>query len=1332
MYRIGVDVGGTFTDCVCLSEEGVPITAKVATTPADPSRGVIAGVEALAAKVGLPVEEFLAETERFVHGTTVGTNALVERRGTRTAILTSRGHEDTFIVGKVFQKRVGVSERDMVHMSRLEFADPPLVPRNRIRGVAERVDYKGAVVCPLDTEDVLRAGQEFVAAGVQAVAVCFLWSFMYADHEQRAAEILRGIDDGLFVACSHEIAPVLGEYERLTTTVLSAYLGPAMNTYLSALEGALRQRGYRFSLLVMQASGGLAPAADTRRNPVTALDSGPVGGIMGATFLGALAGRDKLICTDVGGTTFDVGIVESGRPQIESTPVVDKYQFRATKVQVTSIGSGGGSVAWVDDTGVLKVGPRSAGADPGPACYGRGGVEATVTDADVVLGYLDPDNFLGGAMRLDAEAAGAAVDRVAERLGLTRLQAADGIRRILDSQMADLVRRTTIERGYDPRDFTLLAYGGMGPTHAARYAADLGVAEVLVPADATAFSALGMLAAPLLRVYETSAPRRSPLGAEDAQAISALFADLEKRALRDFETDEVLAADVELRRIVLVRFQMQVHELEIEVPGGALDTDALDRLEQDFITAYTDRYGRDSAYAEAGLELVSYRLEARARQERLELRAQATGGSSPVPTGTRRAWFPELGDWAEVAIFAEQALSAGVTIQGPAIIERMGDTVVLPPGTTASVDEIGNLLLKLPEAPAADGATAGALDPITYEVVKNRLWAINDEQAMTAAKISGTPLIYESFDFNSGILDAAGRGVFAGVYVTYHTTGLDLAVEGVMRTFGARGDVHEGDVFVTNDPWVGAIHPSDVVVIAPIHHEGEVVAWTAIVMHDADVGGPVPGSFVVGATEVFGECPIFPPLRLMHRGAYCQEVEDVFLRNSRTPALNALNMRARLACQSVARARLQELIGRYGIDVVRQVFARIHQEVHTVISRRLEEIPDGTWYEHSYLDHDGNDPILYEAQLALTKRGTKLVFDFTGTSAQAPGMINGTTSALRGGIMAALLPMLCYDVPWATGGLEQIVEIVAEPGTLNNASHPAGVSGGSVFGEAVTENLVSSCLGKMLASSDRYRDEAMATWYPYANVQIVAGLDQFGREMAAVLLDCAAGGAGAKSFRDGIDCGGWLESVSIAMPNVESNERHYPVLEVYRRRRADTSGHGQFRGGVGMEIMVIPHDAPGPIQDIVIASAVSQPEAPGIFGALPASVQGNLVLRACDVSDQLSSGHVPLSADEVAQDSIHVLEAKDSTQLEMGDAHIAWYSGGGGYGDPLRREPDLVRRDVAEGLCSGSAAREIYGVVLEDGEVNSGATESARDEIRGARLAAARPVSELVAEVGLR
>ena len=405
--------------------------------------------------------------------------------------------------------------------------------------------------------------------------------------------------------------------------------------------------------------------------------------------------------------------------------------------------------------------------------------------------------------------------------------------------------------------------------------------------------------------------------------------------------------------------------------------------------------------------------------------------------------------------------------------------------------------------------------------------------------------------------------MLAGVYVTYHTTGLDISVNAVKDLYEARGEILPGDVFITNDPWSGAIHPSDFVCISPIHHEDEIVAWTAIVMHDPDIGGPVPGGFVVGATDVFGEAPLYPPLKLVEGGKIRHEIEALFLRNSRTPAINALNMRARMACQSVARERILALIDQYGVNVFREVCSRIQEEVASIVGRKLEQIPDGTWREHSYLDHDGNNDVLYEGWLTLTKRGSKLTFDYRGTAEQAPGMINCTEAGMRGGVMAAFLPLVCYDVPWATGGLRDIVEVIADEGTLLNATHPAGVSGGSAFGEALAENLATACIAKMLACSDAYRQDLTGVWFPYYNGTVISGRDQFGDPMAAVMLDAAAGGAGARSYKDGIDCGGYIEAVSVTLPNVEMNERVYPVLEVYRKRRDDSCGHGKHRGGVG-------------------------------------------------------------------------------------------------------------------------------------------------------------------------
>ena len=750
MYKIGVDVGGTFTDCVCEADNQRRVTAKVPTTPDDPSLGVLNGVNELAGRLGVSVSELLGETERFVHGTTVGTNALLENTGAMTAILTNKGHEDTFILGKIVQKRMGATEREMVHMAALDLADPPLVEREYVWGVSQRTDYKGAEVCALNEDELAGIIDEMVAAGVEAVAICFLWSFADTAPETRAAELIRSRAPGIYVTVSHEIAPVLGEYERLVTTVLAAKLGKPIGEYLERLETALQSAGYRFPLLMMQSSGGLTPASDARKNAVSLIDSGPVGGVLGARHFGLGTDEDKIICTDVGGTSFDVGIISDGEFALETAPIVGKYQFRSPKVQVASIGAGGGSVAWVDETGVLKVGPRSAGAVPGPACYGRGGTEPTVTDADVVLGYVDPDNFLGGNMKLDKAASEAALDTLAAKLGMSRIEVAEGVRRVLDSQMADLVRRVTIERGYDPRDFSLYAYGGMGSAHCARYAADLGVTRVVVPSNATAFSAEGMLTAPVLHTFESALVRRSPFAAEDLDAVNSAFAALEERARVQFDSEGIELSAVEFRRLVLMRFKLQVHEIEVEVsPTGNLTESDVDALCEHFVDLYRARYGKNSAFVDAGFELVTCRVEGRVHDA--EVRNQELDTTSPFasePRSRRDAYFFEAGGWVETAIFGAEDLDGGGLVEGPAIIERAGDTVVIPPGANASIDRDGNIRLALPEATRA-ALAVDALDPITYEVLRNRLWAINDEAAMTAAKIAGTPIIYEALDFNS-------------------------------------------------------------------------------------------------------------------------------------------------------------------------------------------------------------------------------------------------------------------------------------------------------------------------------------------------------------------------------------------------------------------------------------------------------------------------------------------------------------------------------------------------------------------------------------------------------
>ena len=1330
MYNVAVDIGGTFTDCVIHDVAGGRVVAAKAPSRRDDlGAGVLDSVRAAAERLGRPLDEVLGATERFIHGSTVATNAMIERDGVKTAYITTAGHEDTLAIGKIFQKRAGLTEREISHLNRLSMADPPLIARDLVFGVTERIDYQGRVVIALGDAEISEVVERVRDSGVDAVAICLLWSFLCPDHERRLVAALSSAMPELFISASVDVASVLGEYERGVTTALNAYLGPPISKYLGGLQELMSASGLKAPVLLMTAEGGVVPIESARERPVSLLDSGPVGGTLGSRFVGRAYGEPNIICTDVGGTSFDVSLVIDDDLQLEEEPVIAQYAFKVPKVAVKSIGAGGGSIAWIDQIGVLKVGPQSAGARPGPACYGLGGTEPTVTDANVILGYLNPDNFLGGAMELDRDAAFRAFETLAEQLGQSVEETAAGVHRIMNSHMADLLRASSIERGHDPRDFALFAYGGAAATHAVGYSAEAGVKGIHVLSEATAFSALGMLTADLRHSFDRARPMSTPFEKSDFGAMSDLFAELRSTAEAQLEREGESASEATFRRFLLMRFRAQVHELEIEVPDDlTLDLEGVDRLIDGFTERYESTYGEGSAYPEAGVEITTFRMTATIPTSVTELPrpAAAEGDVAAARSGEREAYFDGYGRQL-TAVFDGDAMAPGHRLEGPAVIERYGDSVLIPPGFTAEVDERGSIYVAIPEkqefASSSASVTDGRLDPITYEVIRNRLWAINDEQAQTAARKSGSQFIYEAFDFNAGLLDGDGNGLFAGVYVLFHTTGLDMTVKAIIERFP---EIRDGDMFITNDPWVGAIHFNDFVVVTPFFAGEEIIAWGALVMHYQDVGGPVPGSFVVGASDVFEECPIITPLKLMDAGRYCTEVETLLLRNTRTPMMNGLNLRATVASQVTARRRVLEVVDRYGKEAFRAATTQIQEEVEQTVRSRLDQIPDGEWYDHVYLDHDGVNYELYEVKLRLEKRGGKLLFDFTGTSPEAPGMINCTISGLRGGVMVAVLVMLAYEIPWSTGGLRDIVEIISEPGTVNNCNYPAACSGGSVCGEEATENVAGTVVGKMLASSGELRDESMTVWYPYFNLVILAGIDQYGEPLASLMFDNAAGGGGARRWGDGVDCGGYFESVSCVCPNVESNEKVFPVLELYRHRAPGSYGHGRYRGGTGIEVGTISYDVDRDLEVIVTTHGAAQPGAPGLYGGYPCALNTNIILRGADARAQLDSGTLVSGESEVQFEGRDVLEAKARTTLSTGDMLITRTEGGPGFGDPLQRDAALVVADLQAGLCGASDAEMIYGVSPNDAV----ATLARREELRAERLAGARPVAEAIALYG--
>ena len=694
MYRIGVDTGGTFTDCVVVDDEGNVTAAKAASTPQDFSIGVMDSVGRVAELLGMSPTTLLERTSSFGHGTTVATNALLTHTGAVTGIITTRGHEDALFMGRIKQKIAGLDE-DQIHDFLLhDKATPGIVPRKLIKGLNERVDHKGAVVVALNDDEARRVARELVDAGCDAIAVSLLWSYMRPAHEQRVRDLIREQHPDVAVSISSEISPVLGEYERTASTMVNAYLTSKVDGYIAALADRLRAAGFRNQLMVMLSNGGVAPDDDARRHAAYLLASGPAGGVIGARNLGRVLGHPNVLTTDVGGTSFDVGLVVDGVPEYAREPLFDKYHLNFPMIDVVSIGSGGGSIAWIDRAGFLKVGPQSAGADPGPACYGRGGTEPTVTDANVVLGRIDPDYFLGGTWRLDASLAEESIrERIAVPLGLSVEEAAIGIIDILDARMADLIRRVTIGRGLDPRNFALFAIGGAGPLHVGAYARDVGVKAVIVPTFASEFSALAIATSEMLVVNKVSSPMVGPF---DAAAIGAVFARLERDAMEQLRRGgAALDGDgVTTLRAADMKYKGQVHDVSVPVPAGAFTDASALALADRFHERYEARYGKGTTNKNAPIEAMSFEVRVAAKGTPLRLAREARADGDPSPTRGRRAvFFRETNGRHETPVYDRDALRPGQRVQGPSLIEAPDTTMLIRPGQSAEMDEYRNLLL---------------------------------------------------------------------------------------------------------------------------------------------------------------------------------------------------------------------------------------------------------------------------------------------------------------------------------------------------------------------------------------------------------------------------------------------------------------------------------------------------------------------------------------------------------------------------------------------------------------------------------------------------------------
>ncbi len=678
--RVGVDSGGTFTD-VCLIDDATGRIAvwKVASTPDDPSRGIARGVcEGLA-----QVRAAAADISYFGHGTTVATNALIQHRGAKTGLITTDGFRDLLEIGRQKRPELYDLQADKA---------PVLVPRDLRLEVPERVRHDGSVEVPLDEAAFRAAVRKLRDAGVAAVAVCFLYGFLRTDHERTARRILAEEFPAAFACVSHDVAPEFREFERMSTTVVNAYLGPVMRGYIERLSSRLRELGVRATPHLTQSNGGVISFGQAARLPVRTVLSGPTTGVVGAQQVGRLAGFSELITFDMGGTSTDVALLNNGQCRTAGETVVHGYPIKTPMLDIHTVGAGGGSIAFIDSGGLLKVGPRSAGAAPGPACYGRGNTEPTVTDANVVLGTLNPDYLLGGRMPVRRDLAREAIGRLADRLGIDAMATAQGIVSVVTANMARAIRVISVQRGYDPRDHTLVAFGGAGPLHAARLAKELDIGRILVPRNPGILCAMGLLLTDLRTDFAIT--RRRVLQADVLSDVAAAFVELAQRADGWFEVEGIAAADRRISRTVDMRYAGQNYELSVALPDGPVVPATLEALAEGFAAAHQRAYG--FVAEDDPVQLVTFRVEAMGLVHKVTFQPEPEVGpdASPAAIGERHVWLPEAGGFLTCPVYNRERLRAGNRIAGPAIIEQMDATTLVLPGMMGRVEPYLNLVLE--------------------------------------------------------------------------------------------------------------------------------------------------------------------------------------------------------------------------------------------------------------------------------------------------------------------------------------------------------------------------------------------------------------------------------------------------------------------------------------------------------------------------------------------------------------------------------------------------------------------------------------------------------------
>lgn len=1256
--RIGIDTGGTFTDLVALDEASGRLTvAKVPSRPNEPHRAVLEALDR---------SDQSRTAKHITLGTTVGINAVLERRGASVVYLTTSGFEDIPFIQRVDKK----DPYD------LQWQKPvPFVERTHCFGVTERVDSDGEVITRLtkrETESVIRRVRDVLREerdGDVSVAVNLLFSYLSPKHEQLLKEALAEIDEHLHVSVSSSVSPIWREYERASTTILDAYLKPLLSRFLDQLANALEDSGYSATHTVMKSNGGQMLYDAAKERPIQTMLSGLAGGIVAGKYFGAIAGRRNLVTFDMGGTSTDVSAIVDGRIPYTTEYQVDfNLPVSAPFVDMKTIGAGGGSVAWIDAGGMLKVGPRSAGAEPGPVCYRRGGIEPTVTDANLALGRLNPDNFLGGEMKLDVDGARKSIDELGAQLGYTIEEAAQAIVEIASENMANAIRVLTIERGLDPRDFALVAFGGAGPLHAGELRRILGLERVLVPPFPGLASAFGTLVSDLRVDHRWTHYMRSDQ--MDPADVATHFQRLEAQAVAELR-EEGFRGTPEVARSISMRYAGQNYERDITVSSASITEEVVTQAVATFHSEHRAFYGY--AFEDEVVEFIHFNVTAFGRRTQPEL-PELPAIQPAEPYTVRPIHFAGSG-YLECLVYRRSELAPSQEIAGPAIIEEMDSTTLVSPGEVLSVESHGLLMISAEAGPdtGMQHRTASAEDSVTLSILHNYLLNSTREMGVAMMRTAYSPIFSESRDFSCALFNRDGELIAQGEFCPAQLGAVPLTVKWMVGELGLEA-LREGDVFVHNDPYRGGCHMPEHTMLKPVFFDGELTAFAVVIGHVAEIGAKAIGSFASDATEVFQEGLRLPPVKLMSRGEHVKDVWNVIMANHRTPRNTWGDFHAMLGALTVAENRLHALYARYGPKFVRTATDRLIDYSERLMKEELRRIPDGEYAFEEVMEDDGISDRPYAIRANVVVDGERLIVDFTRSDEQAKGPINATYAVTVSATYNALLQLTGGHIPRNAGCYRPIITI-APPGSIVNVQFP----GPSVGGNTETQPRI---VGAILGALSAVLPEKVMAAEGATSCNFLFGGKHPRDQRFYAHYHFEASGWGGRHTTDGNSVQNHIHGNCRNTP-VEIFETIFPFLTECYELIPDSGGAGRRRGGLASR-RILQVRAP----EIVVSTMMDHVRegAYGIFGGRSGGLAGIWIRRSGErefrtFKDQFGTVSPSKFAD---------------VRVEEGDEIMICSAGGGGYGDPLEREEELVREDLRNGFISKRAAREAYGRSLTD------------------------------------